>query len=124
MKVAIRGTSPLARLVPRSLDGITSKVISAPTERPIQFRCADFVVSDQSIQSRLSSSRRAYFVIWKNHCSRKRCSTIVPHRSHAPAMTCSFASTVLSFGHQLTAAFFLYASPRLRSCRKIHWVHL
>jgi hypothetical protein len=37
----------------------TSKRISAPSLRPIQFRCAVFVVSDQSIQSRLFSSRSA-----------------------------------------------------------------
>ena len=38
---------------------ITRKVISAPSERPIQFRCAVFVVSDQSSRSRLSSRRGA-----------------------------------------------------------------
>jgi hypothetical protein len=37
---------------------------------------------------------------------------MAPQRSQAPPITCSFASTVLSFGHQLTAAVFLYASPR------------
>ena len=37
----------------------TTKRSSAPSERPIQFRCAVFVLSDQSIASRLSSSRPA-----------------------------------------------------------------
>ena len=60
-----------------------------------------------------ASRRPAYSVMRKNHCSRTRCSTLAPHRSHSPAMTCSLASTVLSIGHQLTAAAFLYASPRL-----------
>jgi rod shape determining protein RodA len=35
-------------------------------------------------------------------------------------MTCSLASTVLSLGHQLTAAAFLYAFPAFRSWRKTH----
>ena len=35
----------------------SSNLISAPSLRPIQFRCAVLVVSDQSIESRLSSNR-------------------------------------------------------------------
>ena len=37
----------------------SGKCSRAPSERPIQLRWAVFVVSDQSIQSRLSSSRCA-----------------------------------------------------------------
>src|SRR5215813_1137868 len=85
----------------------TGNAISAPSERPSQFRCAVRVVSDQSIVSRFLSSRSAYSVIRKNHCSRKRCSTTAPQRSQRPFSTCSLASTVLSLGHQLTAARFL-----------------
>jgi len=51
----------------------TGNAISAPSDRPIQLRCAVRVVSDQSIVSRFFSSRSAYSVIRKNHCSRKRC---------------------------------------------------
>src|SRR3712207_3030886 len=40
--------------------------------------------------------------IWKNHCVRLRRSTTEPQRSQAPWITCSFASTVWSVGHQLT----------------------
>ena len=105
----------------------SGKSSSAPSERPSQFRCAVVVLSDQSIfdpSSRSVSSRSAYSVIRKNHCSSTRCSTAAPQRSQWPLMTCSLASTVLSCGHQLTAADFLYAFPALRSWRKIHWVHL
>src|SRR6185312_13001022 len=100
---------------------------SAPSDRPSQLRWAVVVESDQSIfdlSSRSASSRSAYSVIRKNHCSSVRCSTTVSHRSQRPLITCSLASTVLSCGHQLTAAAFLYAFPALRSWRKIHWVHL
>src|SRR5262245_39069558 len=101
--------------------------ISAPSDRPSQLRCAVVVESDQSIldlSSRLASSRSAYSVIRKNHCSSVRCSTMVPQRSQAPLITCSFASTVLQLGHRLTGAAFLYAFPALKSCTKIHCVHL
>ncbi len=83
---------------------------SAPSDRPSQLRCAVVVVSDQSIfdlSSRSASSRGAYSVIRKNHCSSVRCSTTVSQRSQRPLMTCSLASTVMSLGHQLTAADFL-----------------
>ena len=86
------------------------KSISAPSDRPSQLRWAVTVVSDQSIlvlSSRSLSSRSAYSVIRKNHCSSVRCSTTVSQRSQRPLMTCSLASTVLSYGHQLTAAAFL-----------------
>jgi len=58
-----------------------SNVISAPSLRPIQFRWAVLVLSDQSNQSRLASSRGAYLEIAKNHWANKRCSTAVPQRS-------------------------------------------
>ncbi len=102
----------------------SGKTTSAPSLLPIQFSWAFFVVSDQSIQDRFSSRRSAYSVILKNHCARKRCSTGVPQRSHAPAITCSLASTVLHEGHQLTGASLRSASPASKSWRKIHWVHL
>ena len=96
----------------------------APSLLPIQFAWAFFVVSDQSMVSRLSSSRCAYRVILKNHWAMRRCSTGVPHRSHSPPTTCSFASTVMHEGHQFTGASFRSANPALNSWRKIHCVHL
>jgi hypothetical protein len=44
----------------------SSNVISAPSLRPIQFRCAVRVVSDQSILSRLFSRRSEYSLMRKN----------------------------------------------------------
>jgi hypothetical protein len=102
----VKTVIPSAAAVPAAAVG-RAKVRRAPSERPIQFRCAVRVVSDQSSVSRLSSSRCAYSLMRKNHCSSSRCSTTVPHRSHAPATTCSLASTVLQLGHQFTAARFL-----------------
>ena len=43
-------------------------------------------------------------------------------RSLLPSMTSSLASTVPSAGHQLTGTSAWYASPRRKSCRKIHCV--
>ena len=40
----------------------------------------------------------------KNHCVRFLASTSAPQRSQRPSITCSFASTVWSFGHHLTEA--------------------
>src|SRR5262245_16579315 len=97
---------------------VTAKRISAPSLLPIQFAWAFFVDSDQSIQDRLASSRSAYRVIRKNHCDKSRCVTVVPHRSHAPAITCSLARTVWQEGHQLTAATSFSARPDRNSCRK------
>jgi hypothetical protein len=48
VKTRISHSSPLVSLV--------VKDISAPSDRPIQFLCAVFVVSDQSMWSRFSSS--------------------------------------------------------------------
>jgi hypothetical protein len=45
-------------------------------------------------------------VILNIHCSRLRDSTSKPQRSQRPSITCSFASTVWSFGHHLTGASF------------------
>ena len=102
--------------------GWSGKRSSAPSLRPIQFCCALRVVSDQSSHSRLSSSRCAKSVMRKNHCAMRRCSTGVSQRSHAPAITCSLASTVLHEGHQLTGASLHSASPALKSWMKIHCV--
>ena len=82
----------------------TRKRISAPSDRPIQRVWIFFVRSGQSIVARSSSSASAYAVILKNHCAMFRASTIAPHRQQRPSTTCSFASTVWSFGHQLTGA--------------------
>src|SRR5680860_805511 len=86
---------------------------SLPSLRPIQFACAFFLLWDQSIQERLFSRRSAYSVMRKNHWERFLSSTAVPQRSHSPPITCSFESTVLQEGHQLTGASFLTASPAL-----------
>ena len=103
---------------------MTGKRRRAPSLRPIQLRWAALVLSDQSSVSRLSRRRWAYLVMWKNHWAIRRCATAELHRSHAPPMTCSLASTVMHDGHQLTGASFRSASPALKSCRKTHWVHL
>ena len=47
----------------------------------------------------------------KNHCSRSRCSTVAPQRSHAPPMTCSLASTVLQFGTPVDGGPLLVGQP-------------
>ena len=80
------------------------KSTSAPSERPIQLRWIVFVFSGQSIRARSSSSWSAYAVIRKNHCTMFRAMTGVPQRSHLPSITYSLATTVWSFGHQLTGA--------------------
>ena len=84
----------------------TRKRISAPSERPIQFRWIVFVRSGQKPPSgrSYSSSSSAYAVVLKNHWVSSRSSTGVPQRSHLPSTTYSFATTVWSFGHQLTGA--------------------
>ena len=81
-----------------------AKSTAAPVERPIQFRCMVSTRSGQwpSRSAASASSRSAYSVILKYHCVSTRRTTSVPHRSQRPAMTCSLASTVWSFGHQLT----------------------
>ncbi len=81
-----------------------------------------FVRSGQSIVSRSSSSSSLYAVILKNHCSMFRTSTIALQRQQRPSTTCSFESTVWSFGHQLTGASFRYASPCSNSRRNSHCV--
>ena len=98
----------------------TGKAISAPSERPIQLVCMTRTRSGQSSPVK-SSSSSAYVVMRKNHCSRSRLTTGVSHRSQRPAMTCSFARTVSSFGHQFTGAMARYARPRSRSFRNNHW---
>ena len=84
----------------------TRKRISAPSLRPIQLRWIVFVRSGHSPPSgsSYSSSSSAYAVILKNHCVMFRSSTGVPQRSQRPSITYSFATTVWSFGHQLTGA--------------------
>ena len=80
------------------------KTTSAPSERPIQFSCIVTTWRGQSIVFASSSSRSAYSVMRKNHCSSWRTSTSWPQRSQRPSITCSLASTVASLGHHLTAA--------------------
>ncbi len=55
------------------------------------------------------------------HCVSFFFVTGVSHRSHRPATTCSLASTVWSFGHQLTLLSLRYARPRSNMRRKNHW---
>ena len=82
----------------------TLKVTSAPSERPIQFRCIVSTRSGQSSFAMSSSRRSEKSVILNIHCSRFRDSTSFPQRSQRPSITCSFASTVWSNGHHLTGA--------------------
>src|SRR3989344_219020 len=71
---------------PRKLNSpINSNLILAPSDFPIQFLCAIFTRSDQSIFSKFARSFSAYFVIRKNHCSKSFFSISVSHRSHTPA---------------------------------------
>ena len=103
----------------------TRKRISAPSLRPIQLRWIVFVRSGHSPPSELDSrSSSAYAVILKNHCVMLRSSTSAPQRSQWPSTTYSFATTVWSFGHQLTGAALRYASPRSKKRRNSHCVHL
>src|SRR4029453_5309073 len=103
----------------------TENLIRAPSDRPIQLRCMMTTFSGQPVSvSRPFSSSSAYVVILKNHCSRSRATTVVPHRQHAPSTTCSFASTVWQLGHQLTVERLRYARPRSNIFRKIHWLNL
>src|SRR3989344_5014089 len=84
--------------------------IKAPSERPIQLAWAALVSSGQSNPFKSSTSASAKLVILNIHCVNFFCSTGVSHRSQQPTCpelvervtTCSLASTVLSFGHQLT----------------------
>src|SRR5829696_7181522 len=97
----------------------------APSDRPIQFRCIVKTFSGHSPSSRMPCRRSsAYCVILKNHCSRSRVVTGVPQRQQPPSTTCSFASTVLQLGHQLTLERLRYASPFSSIFRKSHWFHL
>ena len=59
--------------------GATSKSISAPSDRPIQFVCWMRMGSGQSMPVK-SSSSSAYVVVRRNHCSRSRFSTSAPQR--------------------------------------------
>ena len=45
----------------------------------------------------------------------------VPQRQHLPSMTCSFASTVLQLGHQLTFERLRNARSRSSILRNSHW---
>ena len=85
----------------------TGKVTWAPSDRPIQLRCALMTRSGQvgARSSRSSSSSWAYSVILKYHWVSSRLVTSLPQRSHRPSITCSLASTVWSNGHQLTGLF-------------------
>ena len=86
----------------------TAKSTWAPSERPIQLRCMVSTRSGQrpSSGAMSSSSRWAYSVTLKYHCVSSRLVTSAPQRSHSPSTTCSLASTVWSFGHQLTGENF------------------
>src|SRR5579863_5138250 len=102
------------------------KSTSVPALRPIQLRCMVRTFSGQpSSLSRPFNNSSEYLVVRRNHCSSSRCSTSVSScRQQQPPTTCSFASTVAHFGHQLTLLFLRYASPRSKSLRMNHWFHL
>mmetsp|Transcript_16194 Transcript_16194/g.38514 ORF Transcript_16194/g.38514 Transcript_16194/m.38514 type:complete len:212 (-) Transcript_16194:376-1011(-) len=118
--------SALAAAPSASAGGVTPKSTYAPSERPIQFSCAVFVPSGQStpLASRSSARRSAYAVIFRTHWRSGIRTTGKLPRSERPSMISSLASTVPSSGHQLTSFLSWKARPRLKSCRKIHWVHL
>ena len=65
MSTGVEVTSPLmppplaVALPANSIRSCTRNDSSAPSDRPIQLRCAVFVLSDQSRPSRLSSRRPA-----------------------------------------------------------------
>ncbi len=102
----------------------TRKRISAPSLRPIQLRWIAFVRSGHSPPSGSSnsSSSSAYAVIRKNHCVMFRASIGVPQRSQRPSVTYASATTVWSFGHQLTGASLRYARSRSKKRRNSHCV--
>ena len=91
---------------------------------PVALHGADFFRPAGRL-SRSRSNSSAYLVVRKNHCSSSRCSTSVSSwRQQHPPTTCSFASTVAHFGHQLTLLFLRYARPFSNNLRKNHWFHL
>ncbi len=97
---------------------------SIPSLRPIQFFCMVRTRSGHPSSRSISSrSRSAYRRIRKNHCSSLRRLTVLPQRSQTPEATCSFASTVLQDGHQLTDAASRYARPARKRRMNIHCVH-
>src|SRR5947208_3138407 len=109
-----------------SVEPSSLKFTRVPSLRPIQLRCMVRTFSGQpGKRSRSRSNSSAYCVVRTNHCSSSRCSTIVSSwRQQQPPTTCSFASTVAHFGHQLTLLFLRYAKPCSYSFRKNHWFHL
>src|SRR3989344_4750488 len=96
----------------------------APSERPIQFLCDSLIDSGQFNASKSERRRSAYSRIFKTHWRSGFFSTSEPHRSHLPPSRSSSASPVLHDGHQLMGSCDSYASPFLKSWRKIHCVHL
>ena len=82
----------------------TRNTTSAPSERPIQFRCISFSESLHSMPSRSSSNRCAKAVMRSIHWRIGLRSTGKPPTSLTPSLTSSFASTVPSSGHQFTGA--------------------
>ena len=91
----------------------TSKVNSAPSERPIQLLCMSLIDSGQSKSSKSSNKRSTYSVIFNTHCS-----LVVywcPPLSDTPSITSSFDNTVPNAGHQFTATSSTYAKPLLYS---------
>ena len=84
------------------------KLISAPSDFPIQLDCIIFTFAGQlSSLSRPVSSSSEYALIFKNHWDNFFCSTIALDRHPRPSITCSFAKTVWSTGSQLTKDSFL-----------------
>jgi len=82
------------------------------------------VPSGHCSPSSSSARRSAYSVILSTHWRSGRRSTGKEPRSERPSITSSFASTVPSFGHQLTCTSDWTARLRLKSWTKIHCVHL
>ena len=100
------------------------KFTSAPVLFPIQFFCISLIDSLQSRPSKSSNKRSAYAVIFNIHWRIVFLVTAVPQRSHLPSFTSSLARPVKQLGHQLIGASASYAKPFLKSCKKIHCVHL
>src|SRR5262249_40492491 len=92
----------------------TWKCTSAPSERPIQFRCSSFSDSGQSIVSRSVSNLSAYAVIRSIHCRISFRTTGCPPTSLFPSITSSLDRPVPSSGHPFTGVSATYAS-RLES---------
>ena len=90
-------------LIGSSEESLIEKLISTPSDFPIQFFWSSLIFSGQSKSSSPFNKDSAYLVIFNTHCFIGVRYTGCPPISDFPSTTSSFASTARSSGHQLTA---------------------